>query len=68
MLADRNLAYPLDRLRALAAEGLVGAVAPRHLSFNGSITAPGRLVRDTVPQMADVLRADAVDAALLVPI
>ncbi len=65
---DRNLALPLDRLRELEREGVVGEVAPRHLSFMGSITAPGRLVRDTAPEAAALLVADAVDVALLVPV
>lgn len=66
--ADRNLALPLDRLRELAAAGVIGEVAPRHLSFMGSITAPGRLVRDHVPGAAEVLLRDEVDLALLVPV
>jgi D-proline reductase (dithiol) PrdB len=66
--ADPNLAFPLDRLRELAAAGRIGSVAPRHLSFMGSITAPGRLARDTAPVAARKLREDGVDAALLVPV
>ena len=66
--ADRGLIWPRDALHALAAAGAIGAVAPRHLSFNGSITAPGRLQRDSAPAMVDVLRADMVDAVLLVPV
>jgi D-proline reductase (dithiol) PrdB len=65
---DPNLAFPLDRLRELAAEGRIGEVAPRHLSFMGSITAPGRFVRDTLPEAACALAADGVEAALLVPV
>jgi D-proline reductase (dithiol) PrdB len=65
---DRNLAFPLDRLRELAADRVIGSVAPRHLSFMGSITAPGRLVRDTAPQAAALLQDDEVDVALLVPV
>jgi D-proline reductase (dithiol) PrdB len=65
---DPNLAFPLDRLRELAAEGRIGEVAPRHLSFMGSITAPGRFVRDTLPEAASGLVADGVEAALLVPV
>ncbi len=65
---DRNLAFPLDPLRALAAEGTIGEIAPRHLSFMGSITAPGRLVRDTAPAAAALLVEDRVDIALLVPV
>lgn len=65
---DRNLAFPLDRLRELAAQGVLGAVAPHHLSFMGSITAPGRLVKKSAPEAVDRLAADAVDVALLVPV
>ena len=65
---DRNLALPLDRLRTLASAGEIGSVAPRHVSFNGSMLAPGRFMRDTAPGVADLLRADEVDAALFVPV
>ncbi len=66
--ADRNSALPLNRLHELVASGEVGASAPRHLSFNGSITAPGRLVRDSAPVAARLLREDGVQGALLVPV
>ena len=65
---DPNLGFPLDRLRELAAAGRIGSVAPRHLSFMGSITAPGRLVKRSAPAGARLLVADEVDAALLVPV
>jgi len=66
--ADRNLALPLDRLRELVTAHDIGEVAPRHLSFMGSITAPGRLVRDSAPEAAQLLLDDHVDVALLVPV
>lgn len=65
--ADRNLAFPLDRLREMEAAGEV-SLAPRHVSFMGSITAPGRLLADTAPKAAELLVADGVDAALLTPV
>lgn len=65
---DRNLAFPLDRLRELASAGEIGEVAPRHLSFMGSITAPGHLIKRTAPEAARVLVKDNVDIALLVPV
>jgi hypothetical protein len=40
----------------------------RHLSFMGSITAPGRFQRDVVPEAARLFEVDGVDAALLVPV
>lgn len=65
---DRNLALPLDRLRELAIQGEIGRVAPRHISLMGSITAPGRLMKHTAPQVVDLLVDDQVDIALLVPV
>lgn len=65
---DPNLAFPIDRARELVKAGRVGAVNRRHLSFMGSITAPGRLVRDTAPQAAVWLLEDKIDVALLVPV
>lgn len=65
---DPNVAFPIDRVRELAVGGRLGAVNHRHLSFMGSITAPGRLVRDAAPEAARRLVADGVDAALLVPV
>jgi D-proline reductase (dithiol) PrdB len=66
--ADRNVALPIERLRTLVERREVGSAAPRHLSFNGSITAPGRLVRDSAPEAACLLAGDGVQAALLVPV
>ena len=65
---DPNLAFPVDRVRELVQRGRIGSINHRHLSFMGSITAPGRLVRDTAPEMARQLRTDRVDVALLVPV
>ncbi len=68
ILEDANLAFPLDRLRELAGRGEIGEVAPRHLSFMGSITAPGHLASRTAPEAAELLGEDGVDVALLVPV
>jgi D-proline reductase (dithiol) PrdB len=66
--ADRNLAFPLDRFRELAAQGVIGPLNHRHFSFMGSITKPGSLITETAPQVAERLRADGVDAVFLTPI
>lgn len=66
--ADPNMGMPLDRLRELAADRVIGEVAPRHASVMGSITAPGRFIRSTVPDIVDALTADEVDVALMVPV
>ena len=66
--ADKNLALPLDRLKSLAEEGVIGSVAPRHFSFMGSIAAPGRLIAQTAPEVAQLLLEDEVDGVLLTPV
>lgn len=65
---DRNLCFPLDRFRELESEGVIGALNHRHLSFMGSITAPGRLTTQTAPEAAAQLRQDGVDIAFLTPV
>ena len=66
--ADRNVGFPLDRLREREAAGAIGRLAPRALSFMGSISAPLRLVRESAPEAAALLEEDGVDIALLVPL
>ena len=65
---DPNLAFPIDRVKELVKSGRIGSVNHRHISFMGSITAPGRLVRHTAPEIARLLVEDGVDVALLVPV
>ena len=64
---DPNLAFPLDRLRELVKKERLGSLNQRHLSFMGSITAPGRLVKKTAPAEVRKLAEDGVDIALLMP-
>ena len=66
-LQDRNVVFPLDRLRELVEQHELGALNHRHFSFMGSITAPGRLIAISAPAVADMLGRDSVDAVLLVP-
>lgn len=68
LLEDPNLAFPIDRIRELAGRGRIGSVNHRHLSCMGSITAPGRLIKQTAPDAVRRLVSDAVDVALLVPV
>jgi D-proline reductase (dithiol) PrdB len=66
--ADANLAFPLDRMRELLARGVIGELNHRHFSFMGSIVGPHNLMTETAPQVAEMLRADGVDVALLTPV
>lgn len=65
---DVNCVFPVDRLRELAADGVVGAVAERVWSgFMGRIYKRTQLQEEVAPAWADELRLDDVDLAILVP-
>ena len=62
---DPNCMFPLDILRALVNEGRVGAAAPTHIGFTGWIAKTDTLVKESVPRVAERLRQDGVDVAIL---
>ncbi len=66
---DPNIILPLDRLRELVAEGILGSLAQTHYAFMGHID--GRhiptLVNKTAREIAEKLKADQVDLVLLTP-
>ena len=65
---DINCIFPLDRLRELAADGLVGAVAPRLWSgFMGRIYNRSKILEESGPAFADALANDAVDVLVAAP-
>lgn len=63
---DVNVAFPLDRLRELADDGVIGSVAAFHYSFMGA-TDPDEMA-PTVEHLAPLLANDGVDAVLLAPV
>jgi D-proline reductase (dithiol) PrdB len=65
---DRNVAFPIDRLVEMEAEGVIGKVAPRHASFIGSTFELSTFLFDTGPRLAAELRGDGVDVVLLTPV
>lgn len=63
---DSNVVFPLDRLRELAAEGVVGAVSDFHYSFMGATQM--RALEAKARELAGLLKKDRVDAVLLSPV
>ncbi len=65
---DRNVVFPLDRLRELAAAGFIGGIGPRAYSF-GFTVHTGELVDPTgsAHGLARLLAEDGVDAVLFAP-
>lgn len=65
---DPNVVFPLEILRGLAADGVIGGVGANAYTFMGGIYSASK-VRDVLaPALADRLVADAVDVALMVPV
>jgi D-proline reductase (dithiol) PrdB len=65
---DINLAFPLDRMRELVEGGTLGSVADNYYSFMGAQRNPTRIIEETAPEVVQLLKADQVDAVLIIPI
>jgi D-proline reductase (dithiol) PrdB len=65
--SDLDAVFPLDTLRGLVGDGVVGELSGRHFSFMGAIHDPTPLVEDTAPEVAGKLVEDLVDVVLLTP-
>ena len=63
---DPNVVYPIDRLRELAAEGVIAGVADTNYTVMGS-TDPAGMVA-TADQIAGQLRQERIDSILLSPV
>jgi D-proline reductase (dithiol) PrdB len=63
---DWNVAFPLDRLNELAADGVIGSVARTHYAFMGA-TDPVEM-EPHARELAGRLKADRVDAVILSPV
>jgi D-proline reductase (dithiol) PrdB len=63
---DLNVVYPIERLRELAADGLIGGVADTHYTVMGSSDPAGMTA--AVEQIAGQLRQERIDAVLLSPV
>lgn len=61
---DINVIFPLIRLRELAQEGVIGSLAQRNYSYHGLTNIP-RLVQESAPAWAQMLKDDGVDAVFL---
>ncbi len=65
---DLNTVYPVERLRELACEGVVGGLAPRAVSFMGYFTNVFRIRDEVAPAVVAAVQDAGADVALLVPV
>ena len=63
---DWIIAFPLDRLRELVDEGIIGSLADFHYSFMGAVDPSD--MEPSARKMAAFLKKDRVNAVLLVPV
>ncbi len=66
-LRDPEVVHPAATLRGLAAEGVIGSVAPRAVSVMGGVLIGRRIVERAVPVAIQAMLDMEVDLALLVP-
>ncbi len=64
---DRNTVMPIDRMKEMADQGVIGEFASMAYSFIG-LTSQMRLTREDAPQWAERVKDEGWEAAVLVPV
>ena len=62
---DINCIFPIDRLRELAQEGIIGGVSDKHLGFMGYTQNMRDLYERASPEIAKISSRSKADAVLL---
>jgi D-proline reductase (dithiol) PrdB len=69
VLADRNVALPVDVLDEVVAEGRVGSAAPSHVSVMGYQEGGLEVWRnETAPAIIELLRSQETSGVILAPV
>lgn len=63
---DLNVVFPLERLRELASEGVIGGVADYHYSFGTPLSLQES--ETAAKELGDLFKKDRVNAVLLLPV
>jgi D-proline reductase (dithiol) PrdB len=63
---DCNVIFPIDRLREMVEEGIIGSLADFHYSFRSRNARPN--TPEPIQEIAGFLKKDKVDAVLLFPV
>ncbi len=66
-IKDPEIIFPRTALARLVSSGVVGALAPQHISFMGGVRRHGEIETELAPAIARELKKAEVDLALLVP-
>jgi len=66
VLLDPNILFPIDRLKELREEGIIGEVATYHYSFSGYCMDKNYLISGSARSVARRLRYEAVDKVVVI--
>ena len=64
---DPNCVFPIERIRELEAEGVIGEFADPAYSFMGGVYSARKVRDELAPRLVERLKAGAVDVFYLVP-
>lgn len=67
ILDDINVMLPLDRMKELEAEGVIGSFAPSAYSFYGFQWSGDEFLSEAIQPMAEHMKTEGVDAVVLTP-
>jgi D-proline reductase (dithiol) PrdB len=65
---DPNVVFPIDTLRGLVREGVIGELTDHAITFMGGIYSSRRVREETAPAITQRLKAERADVALMVPV
>ena len=65
---DLNLAFPMDRLKELDQQSVIGSLAKDYYSFMGAQQEPVKILEETGPDVARRMKAEGIDAVFMVPV
>ena len=64
---DLNLAFPMDRLKELEQQSVIGSLAKDYYSFMGAQQEPVKILEETGPDVAGRMKTEGGDAVCMVP-
>lgn len=65
---DPNVVFPIDTLRRLVKEGVLGSLTANAFTFMGGVYSYRRVAEELAPKLVEQLLAEQADLALLVPV
>jgi D-proline reductase (dithiol) PrdB len=62
---DPNCVFPIDRLRELQQQGVIGGIAEKHITMMGYAMRLRKIIDETAPQVAKEVERSKADGVLL---